>query len=90
MSEFLHFVLIEKHMAKHNDDDDNDSWWQFLLIGVLMVITPIVQLMKDGVRSDSDMIQWIINKPLGYHQFIRFTIIAGVSLIFLGLAWFYL
>ena len=77
-------------MARHDHDGDNDSWWQMVLVGVLMLITPLIQLKKDGVRSDSDILQWFINKPLGYHQFIRFTIIAGFGLIFLGCAWFYL
>jgi len=58
-------------MARH--DDDNDNWWQFVLIGILMIIAPVIQLVKDGVRSDSDLIQWMMNKPLGYRQFIRFS-----------------
>jgi hypothetical protein len=73
-------------MAKHDNDDD--SWWHFILIGFLMVITPMAQMMRDGF-SDSDLIRWLMSKPLGFHQFIRFSIYAGIGLIFLGMAWFY-
>jgi hypothetical protein len=76
-------------MANHENHDD-DSWWQLAFFGVLLVLTPIVQMIRAGVRSDSDMIQWIMSKPLGFHTMVRASILSGIGFIFLGVVLFYI
>lgn len=73
------------------DDDRNDKeWWELALLGFLLLITPMVQMIRDGVRGDGDLVQWLMSKPLNFHQMVRASMIGGISLILIGVMLFYM
>jgi len=54
-------------------------------LGFMMVITPIIFMVMDGVESDDDLINWLLSKSFEELNVIRGLISGGVIIMGLGL-----
>lgn len=56
------------------------------LFGCLLYFTPGVMAYMEGARSEKDMIQWIMGKPLEFLMALRLMPPSGLGFIMLSLA----
>lgn len=60
------------------------------IFGVILVMTPAVIAIMDGVRDDMDIISWISSKPMDFIYKAQNMMLGGVGLILTGLCMRYL
>ena len=58
---------------------------QFLVVGVLFLMTPLVMFINDGVRDDADMASWFANQSLQTIFTLRAMAISGIGFIGIGI-----
>ncbi|MAK54689.1 MAG: hypothetical protein CML17_02355 [Pusillimonas sp.] len=58
---------------------------QFLVVGVLFLITPLVMFINDGGRDEADMTSWFVNQPLQTIFTLRAMTISGIGFIGIGI-----
>lgn len=56
------------------------------LVGLSLILMPVVQMLKDGVASHEDFIQWVMSHDLHFIFLLRSMTIAGAALTSLGVS----
>ena len=60
------------------------------LLGAVLLLTPVIMAINDGVRDDDDFQSWIIGLPLQKIIMIRAAVFSGLGLLIAGGAMNYL
>jgi hypothetical protein len=56
------------------------------ILGLLIFLTPVISMLMAGVKTQDDMIQWLMEKPLEYALSIRMFMGGGLGLMGLSAA----
>lgn len=58
--------------------------YDLILMGIVLLLTPAILMLRDGVRDDADAIHWILNQPLQNILMLQATVTAGIWLFRTG------
>jgi hypothetical protein len=57
----------------------------FIFFGILCLLSPGFLMSKDEIKTDEDLIQWLMNRPLEDIGKIQFLISSGMGFILMGI-----
>lgn len=61
-----------------------------VFFGIILILTPAIMTLNDGVRSDEDYIQWMMNRPIEDILLFQFGVKSGLLFVGIGAASYYL
>ena len=57
------------------------SGYHLILFGILLLLTPVILMLRDGVESEADVIHWILQQPLQNILMLQAMVTSGAWLV---------
>lgn len=57
------------------------SGYYLIFLGIVLILTPVLIIFRDGAREDADFLLWMMSQPLSFIIQLQLMIIAGFWLV---------